>query len=60
MAEDHRVKNTSEAHHNVLELLLDTLGLTQVNRFNVNDILGLGLLHHLNDLWVDVVSVSNE
>ena len=60
MAEDHRVKNTSEAHHNVLELLLDTLGLTQVDRFNMNDILELGLLHHLNDLWVDVVSVSNE
>ena len=60
MAEDHSIKNTTEFHHNVLELLLDTLRFTQVNRFNVNDILGLGLLHHLYDLGVDVVSISHE
>ena len=61
MAQDQSVNNAAKAsNHRIGELLLDALGLPQVDLLYEDHVLVFRRAHQLNNLWVEVVLVSNE
>ena len=61
MTEDHSVDDTlKRANHCVLELLLDALGLSQVNSLDEQDIRHGPSIDELSNLGVQIVPIADE
>ena len=61
MAQDERVDHSTKApNHRIGELLLDALGLSQIDLFHEYHVLVFRRAHHLHNLRVNIVLVTYE